>query len=160
MTRPPEHIALSSSDIDDIHKLFDTLIAYMGDRWTSANLYATKDASGGVNCGITCTDRANNSFTYSERIIGPRVAVSPPGANLGPGAAQQFTAAVTNSDGSAVSSPTIQWTVQPGANGGGVIDATGLYTAPASIAASGNDTVVALYVEGGSSAAVSVALHS
>src|SRR5262252_2544138 len=85
MTRPPEHIALSSSDIDDIHKLFDTLIAYMGDRWTSANLYATKDASGGVNCGITCTDRANNSFTYSERIIGPRVAVSPPGANLGPG---------------------------------------------------------------------------
>jgi len=159
--RPPAHVSLTTGTIEDVQKLFDALIEFMGVRWTQTNIYANKEtSSGATNCGINCTDAAGNSFNYSERIVGPRVTISPAGANLGPGEVQQFTATVTDETGTPIDGAVIAWSVNAGPNGGGSIDTIrGKYTAPATIAAAGSDSVVALYPEAGSSAQISVALH-
>jgi len=71
-----------------------------------------------------------------------RVRVSPPSASLFPGQMQQFTATVTG-----LSNTAVNWNVN-GTPGGdathGTIDATGLYTAPASVPNPANVTVSAV----------------
>lgn len=74
---PPHHPTPFAANLDDVHALFDQLIAFMGDEYTQSNVYAAKDA-GGTNCGITCTDKAGNSFTYNERIVAVVVAPAAP----------------------------------------------------------------------------------
>jgi hypothetical protein len=66
------------------------------------------------------------------------VAVSPSGVTLTPGQTQQFTAVVTGSSNQAV-----VWSLTPGL---GTIGATGLYTAPATIASTTTVTVTAVAV--------------
>jgi hypothetical protein len=139
-----------------VRALFDAIIAYMGDEWTQTNVYANKDAAGATNCGITCTDKNGNSYTYSERVVGPRVSITPPGANLGPGGAQQFTAAVTDAEGNPVAGAVVTWAV---AGGHGTISTSGLYRAPAAITAPTSDTVSATYAATGALASVVVQLH-
>ncbi len=77
----------------------------------------------------------SNTITTSVQSGAPsgiQVFVSPVSASLGPGATQQFTAAVSGTDNSSLT-----WTVN-GVQGGsaavGTISQTGLYTAPATIA--------------------------
>ena len=154
MNKLPDKALLDASTIDEIHAIFEQLVAFMGDRWTSANVYASRDGAS-TQCGMTCSDAASQ-FSYSERINGPRVAVTPQGVSLGPGATQQFTAAVSNPDGSAIEGAAVTWSVSAGSSG--AVDATGLYTAPGAIPAAATDTVVATH-ESGSSASVAVSLH-
>jgi hypothetical protein len=71
-----------------------------------------------------------------------RVTVSPPSASLFPGQTQQFTATVTG-----LSSTAVTWNVNGVAGGDvthGTVDATGLYTAPATVPSPASATVSAV----------------
>jgi hypothetical protein len=141
----------------DIWALFQELIDLMGDRWTSANVYATVEASA-IQCGVTCSDIAGNQVTYTQRILGPRVSLSPPGANLAGGETQQFTAAVLNPDGSPIAGAGVAWKLSEGALG--TVDANGLYAAPARVAGPSTEYLTATYQESGSFATATVSLHA
>lgn len=67
MTLPvPEKLAPSG-----LQQLFETLVAWMGDDWLNANVYATVEPSGSVSCGATVTDHQQNSYTFTMRIAAP-----------------------------------------------------------------------------------------
>lgn len=63
-----DHAELSGATIVEIHKLFDALIAYMGEQWKQVNISAFKDPSGSTTCSLNCTDVAGNNYTYSRTI--------------------------------------------------------------------------------------------
>lgn len=140
-----------------IKAVFDALVAILDadPSLTNANAYATRDASGGENVGITVTDEFGSSATYSQHINVGRVVVDPPSASAGPGESVQFTATTTDSSGNQVPA-TVTWKVQSG--GAGTVDATGKYTAPAEVTSARNEYVTATSATG-SSATASVVLH-
>jgi hypothetical protein len=142
---------------DDISKLFEEPIDLMAQRWTSANVYATIEPSA-IQCGVTCSDSTRNQFTYTQRITGPRVSLDPPAADLAKGQTQQFTATVVNPDGSPIAGATVVWTLAEGARG--TVDAGGLYTAPAELAANSTEYLTATHQERGSFAAATISLHT
>ena len=152
----PSKLLLDAATADQIRKLFDELLLFMGDTYVNSNVFATIDSSG-TNCGVNATDKLGNTFTYNERITGPRISLAPAGAALGPGETQQFTATVTNSDGSAVPTPNVQWYLSDPTVGS--VDATGLYTAPAVIAGDLQNLLHAKYVDGGSQVTATIILH-
>jgi len=121
-----------------LQAIFDAMLAYMSDTYPTLNAFASFDANG-TNVGVNVTDYSGNRWSYTEFIQGIRVTVEPMGTVLGPGGTQQFNATATNPDGSAVAGAAFVWTMQPGALG--TISATGLYTAPATVAANGFDTI-------------------
>jgi hypothetical protein len=87
------------------------------------------------------------------------VLVNPPGVTLFPGGTQQFTATVTG-----ISDQSVTWSLQPGTPGvpiAGTISAIGLYRAPATLAQTSYDTVVATsvsYPSSSNEASVTIAL--
>jgi hypothetical protein len=156
MTTPPKTKAVDAK----MQAVFDALDAYIqGTAWVSANGSSHLDGSGTTHT-FNCSDQAQNvnSFTYTERIAGIRVSISPTSATLSPGQTQQFTATATNADGSAVATPSFTWTM--GANALGTVDTTGLYTAPATVNASVLDTVTATLTSSPAWASVTVQLQT
>lgn len=141
---------------DEVRAVFDALIAFMGDTWVNVNAYASEDPSGAKTCGITAYDAAGNQFTYSERIVGPRVMVEPASVTLGPGATQQFTAAVVDAQGNPITG-TFTWSLLEG--GTGTLSPSGFYTAPATINASSTSFVTAVDTVSGASATATVGLN-
>jgi hypothetical protein len=140
-----------------IQQIFDEMLAYMGTDYVSMNCFANLDGSA-TTTGVSCTSNTpSHSWTFTLRQAGQSVPITPMSANLGPGGTQQFSAAVLNPDGGIDAEATVIWTVS-GA-GGGTIDATGLYTAPATIAAAVNDIVRAAVTGGTSWTTVTVSLH-
>jgi hypothetical protein len=71
------------------------------------------------------TKFASSTITVIKDSSGINVSISPSMVALSGGATQQFAAAVAGAE-----STDVEWTVQEGATGG-TVDATGLYTAPA-----------------------------
>jgi hypothetical protein len=127
--------------MNDPKPVFDALDAYIaGTAYTVSNASVTLDGSAATHT-VTCQDRQQNSFTYSERNAGVRVTVSPLTASLTAAQTQQFTATATNPDGSTVSPATFTWSLAPGALG--TVDANGLYTAPATITTGVSDALTA-----------------
>jgi len=80
-----------------------------------------------VTVKATSQADATKSATATVTLMPPvSVSISPTSASLYPGQTQQFTATVSNTSNTAVN-----WTVSP--SGVGTVNASGLYTAPASI---------------------------
>ncbi len=89
---------------------------------------------------VTATSQANSAATATATVtLTPAitVSVSPTTATLYASQTQQFSATVTNTSNTAVT-----WSISP-SSGAGTINASGLYTAPASIASQTNVTVTA-----------------
>jgi hypothetical protein len=149
---------MTTKTFKDPSPVFDALDTYIsGTAYTSSNASATVDGSGTMHT-MNCQDPSGNSFTYTERTAGTRVSVAPLSASLGPGQTQQFTATAADASGNPIASPTFTWTVASG--GLGTVDATGLYTAPATIAAGATDMVTATLAGQQAWATVTVALHT
>jgi hypothetical protein len=79
-------------------------------------------------------------------------------ASLGPGETQQFTATATDASGNPIAGPSFTWALQGGSQG--AVDANGLYTAPAAIAAAAFDTLTCTLDGQNSWASVTVQLHT
>jgi len=157
MTPKPTAKAILSDSYANMEAVFDALDAYIaGTTWITCNATVNLDGSGTTHT-MTCQDRLQNSFTYSERDAGIRVSIQPVSATLGPGQTQQFVATATNPDGTPVSGAAFTWTLSQSSLGS--VDATGLYTAPASITQSTMVQVNAALTTGQSWASVTVALQ-
>jgi len=108
---------------------------------SAAGLYtapATITAQQTVTITATSTADTTKSATATVTLEPPvTVTVSPTTATLNGGQTQQFTATVGNTTNLAVA-----WTVTP-ATGAGTISSSGLYTAPASVAAQQTVTITA-----------------
>jgi hypothetical protein len=141
-----------------LQAVFDALDAYVaGTNWTSSNAGVTFDG-GGTTHSMNSSDRTlTNSVTYTQRSAGDRVVVSPTGASLGPGETQQFTASAVDASGATIPAATFTWSISGGALG--TIDATGLYTAPATVAAASTETVTAVMDGQNSWTSVTIQLH-
>jgi hypothetical protein len=97
----------------------------------------TVSSTGTITIQFTAVvDNAKISAIEIVRAGGINVSVAPPTASLGQSQTQQFTATVTGTTNTAVT-----WSLVPA--GAGTITTAGLYTAPASIAASQQVTVKA-----------------
>jgi hypothetical protein len=100
--------------------------------------FPTSVTSGKITIQFTPT--VNNALINAIEILpaapGVAVAVAPSSVTLTAGQTQQFTATVTNSSNTAVT-----WSIAAG--GAGTITASGLYTAPPTVAASETVTIVA-----------------
>jgi hypothetical protein len=128
----------------------------MGTQFVNANVYASIDTTA-TNCGINATDTTNNTFTYTERITGARISLSPVSAVLGPGATQQFTPTVLDSGGNPAPGQ-VTYTLTDSTLGDSVT-AGGLYTAPAVIAADEIQQLVATFVPDGAKVSATIVLH-
>jgi len=139
-----------------VQAVFDALQAVLeiDPTYVNVNSYATQDATG-TTSGITITDKFGSNAAYSTRITTGKVFLEPMSASLGPAETLQFAATTLDDTGAQVPA-TVTWSVQTGALG--TISATGLYTAPASIAMQGFDYVTARDAAG-ASATASVTLH-
>jgi hypothetical protein len=143
---------------NDPQPVFDALDTYIaGTSYTTSNASVTLDGSGTTHT-MNCQDKQGNSFTYTEREAGVRVSITPVTASLGPGETQQFAATATNPDGSAVASPTFDWSLSGGSLG--IVSSTGLYTAPATIAAGSTDLLTATLSGQQAWATVNISLHT
>lgn len=98
------------------------------------------------------TATSDVSFAVSQTPSG--LAVSPTSVSLLNGATQQFTAAVVDQFGAAISAPAVTWSVTS-TGAGGTITTGGLYTAPASGAPT--DTIHAASGSQSATATVSIA---
>jgi hypothetical protein len=147
-------ILQSTATIEAIFAALDTFITETGYTATTATVNLD---GGGSSHSLTANDRAGNSETYTNRVAGVRVAITPTGTTLHNIEWVQFTAAAFNADGSAVAGATFTWSLGQGALG--TLDvATGIYTAPAAIATPSTDIVNATLVGGQSWASASVQL--
>jgi len=148
----------NAKSVQDAQSVFDALDAYMqGTDWVSSTASASFDGGGSTHT-MNCSDRnSQNTFTYSQRTAGIKVTVQPMGASLGPGQTQQFTATAANPDGSVVAGAAFTWSMGPGALGS--VTASGLYSAPAAIAAQATDTVTATLTGQQSWASTTMQLH-
>lgn len=147
-----------TQDASAVQAVFDALDAFMaGTEYTNSNATVTVDG-GGLTHTINASDKAGNSVTYTERTAGKRVAITPGTATLTAGGTQQFTASATDETGAAIAGATFVWSMFAGALG--TVDATGLYTAPATLAANGMDSVTATLTGEQAWASVTVALDA
>ena len=107
---------------------------------TSAGLYTPPSVPGTYHVVATSTSDGSKSAEATVTVIEPvTVTVDPGSISLFVSQKQQFTATVTGTTNQAVT-----WSVQQG-NPGGTVDATGLYTAPAT---AGTFNVVATWTFG------------
>jgi hypothetical protein len=142
---------------NDPQPVFDALDTYIaGTTYTTSNASVSLDGSG-TSHTMNSSDRQGNSVTYTERVAGVRVSVTPTISSLGPGESQQFAASATNPDGSSFAGATFTWALSSGAQG--AVDATGLYTAPASIADAATDVLTCTLTGQQSWATVTINLH-
>jgi len=106
---------------------------------------------------VTATNATDQSQSGSASVIlYPRATtrVSPATATLGPSQTQQFRATVNHAAGGNMA---VSWSISP--SGAGTVDATGLYTAPATITATQTVTLTATsvaYSYAASSAAITL----
>lgn len=140
-----------------IQAVFDALKVVLAEdpNYTNVSSNASKDA-GGQSVGITISDKYGSSATYTERITTGRVFLDPITASLGPGETQQFTATTLDGTGAPVPA-TVTWELQSGALG--TVSATGLYTAPATIAGASSESLTAKDAAN-ASATVLISLHA
>ena len=139
-----------------IAAIFDAMEAYMQtNSLPSINCTATQSGAG-ISESISATESNGNSYTFQFFTKGIQTIISPATVSLGPGGTQQFTAIANNPDGSAVPSPTFTWMLL---NGPGTLDATGLYTAPATIPQAANATIKATLTGGASWSQVIITVH-
>jgi hypothetical protein len=144
----------NAKTIEDAQGVFDALDQYLAtSQWTNANSSASLDGSGTTHT-MNCSDRQGNSFTYTERVVGVRITIQPNYVSLNPGQTQQFTATVTNADGTPATDQTVVWSLQAGAVG--KIGLGGFYAAPSTSAGIANDTVTATSASGDSWSSASV----
>lgn len=139
----------------EIHAIFQAMLAYMGTTYTGMTCNIT-NLPNMLTSSATLRLPNNDSWQYTESSSGPRISVTPMSATLGPGGTQQFTATVTNADGTA-GDFTVTWSVSGAA--GGTVSASGLYTAPAAIAVATIQTVIASVAGFASTASVTVTLQ-
>jgi hypothetical protein len=153
---PPEPTFNAIDSAQAVFGALDTFLA--ASPYVTATAGVTLDGSGTTHT-MTCSDRAtnSNSFQYTERIAGTKVSIVPTMASLGAGETMQFTATATDSTGAAIPTPTFTWALS-GAMAG-TIDATGLYTAPATVPAAMSDTVTATATDQQSWASVTIQIH-
>jgi hypothetical protein len=134
--------------------IFDAMTAFMGTTYTSCNTSIARDAMATTQT-INATDVQGSNYNVSARIAGPRVSITPLGANLGPNGTQQFTASGIDSSGNPVTDA-FTWSISPLV---GTIDQTGLYQAPAAITMNNSVTVTATLTGSLSATSVMVTLH-
>jgi len=139
-----------------VQKIFDDITTYMGSQYSSTNTTTTMDGTGTTQY-INCRAVDGSSWNYQEFSPGVTVSVSPPNASVGPGATQQFTATAKNPDGSLVATPVYVWSALTVALG--TIDSTGLYTAPATIAANSVDQLRCALQSSTAYASFQISLH-
>jgi hypothetical protein len=121
-----------------IQSIFDAMRSYMvANSLPSCSTTASESGSGTTET-ISCMEANGDSYTYTYFSKGVTVAIQPATVSLGPGGTQQFTATATNPDGSAVAAAAFTWSLL---SGPGSIDASGLYTAPASVSAAANASI-------------------
>jgi hypothetical protein len=95
------------------------------------NTTATFSKAGSYDFLVTIADANGFSTTSAVTVtVQPTqsISISPPSAQLNPGAIQQLTATVSDQFGAITPQPAITWSIQ---SGGGTINSSGLYTAPA-----------------------------
>ena len=156
LPKPTRPTALAVDPL--LQAVFDALDAFIaGTDWTSANAGVNFDGSGTTH-SMNASDRALlNSVTYTQRSAGDRVVLSPTGASLGPAETLQFTATAVDPSGATIAGATFTYTMSGGALG--TVDATGLYTAPATVAAATSETMTALLDGQNTWTAVTIQLH-
>src|SRR5262245_39606608 len=139
-----------------LHDIFQAMMAYMGTTYVGMTC-TTTNLPNMMSFSATLRLPNNDTWQYTETSTGPRISIAPPTATLGPGQTQQFTATITNADGTPATGMTPLWTVV--GPGGGTINASGLYTAPATIPAATTQTITATVTGFGSSASITVNLQ-
>lgn len=139
----------------ELAAVFEAMLTFMGADYSAANASVSKDGQA-TTSSMTATDAnfSQNQFTYTQRIYGNRVQVTPAGATALAGATVQFAATVVGPDGVTVPGAAIVWSLHPGAIG--TIDQSGLYTAPATIPVTTVDTVRATAGESWTTVTVSM----
>lgn len=139
-----------------IKDIFDAMEAYMAaNTLPSVNCTATLSGAG-ISESISATQQNGDSYTFQFFTKGVQTLIAPSTVSLGPGGEQQFTATANNADGSPVASPTFTWTLL---SGQGTLSPTGLYTAPATIAAASNATIKAMTTDGKSWSQAVITIH-
>lgn len=139
-----------------IQAVFDALDAFLaGTTANNATATVTLDGSGTTHT-IACSGPTTR-YNYTEWNAGTRVNVTPVSASLGPGETVQFAASAVDGSGAAIPAATFTWSL-----GGvplGAVDATGLYTAPATVAANAVDTLTVTCAEQPAWTAITIQLH-
>src|SRR5262245_61481723 len=94
----------------ELHAIFEAMLAYMGTTYVGMTCNATNTPNM-MSYSATLRLPNNDSWQYTETISGPRISIAPTNATLGPGQTQQFTATITNADGTPATGLTPTWTV-------------------------------------------------
>jgi len=141
----------------DEQAIFDAMFAFMNAQGVpTCNSWANQTGSG-LSYGLSATgfDGSQVSHTYFQP--GSKVVITPTNASLGPGETQQMAAMATDADGNDIAGATFTWTMQAGSPG--TVDATGLYTAPASIPFASSAVVTATLTDKSAWSSMNIALH-
>jgi hypothetical protein len=153
---PQSLIIGSPQNAEQIDAIWEAMLAFMqANGYTNANANVNASATS-ITCGISVSSPEGQT-SVTQTFNGPRITISPLGANLGAGATQQFIGTVIGLDGQPVAGAVVGWNVGAGALG--TITPTGLYTAPAVVAALHADTVAAVWTDGVQSAQASVIVN-
>ncbi len=119
---------------------------------------ATFTKAGSYTFQVTIKDGANSTVTSSVTVTvnqtATTVTLSPTSASVAANATQQFTATVKDQFATAITSPSVTWSVLTGS---GTISASGLYTAPAT---AGSATVKAVSGPASATAAVTITISN
>jgi Bacterial Ig-like domain (group 2) len=144
-------------DIDPtIQAIFDAMFNLMQAKGVpTCNAWANQTGNGmGYGVSITGFDGAQVSYSYFTP--GSRVVITPPNATVGPGATMQFSATATDANGGDLPGATFTWRMAAGSPG--MVDATGLYTAPATITTQTSAMLTAALSDNSAWATASIAL--
>jgi hypothetical protein len=140
-----------------IQAIFDAMFSYMESIQVPAcNSWANLTGNGtSYGISVTASDGSQQSQTYFTP--GSKVTVMPTGGNLGPRETQQFTATATDASGAEIAGASFTWSLQAGNPGS--VDATGLYTAPATIPNQTTALVTAMLSDNTAWSQVMITLH-
>ena len=140
----------------EIQAIFAAMESYMtANSLPSCSCTATATGAG-MSESLSATQMNGDSYTFQYFTKGTQVVIVPATVSLGPAGTQQFTATATAADGSAIASPTFVWTL---VSGPGALDATGLYTAPATVDQAANATVKAVLTGGQAWSQIILTVH-
>jgi len=128
-----------------VQAIFDAIEAYMATHSLPSCSCSASQSGAGITESLSATEMDGDTYTLQFFTKGTQVLVTPASVSLGPAGTQQFTAAATNPDGTPVASAAFTWALTAGP---GTLDASGLYTAPATIAQAVNATIKATLVDG------------
>ena len=128
-----------------IKAIFDAIEAYMATHSLPSVNCSAAQSGAGISESLSATEMDGDSYTLQFFTKGVTITITPASVSLGPAGTQQFMAAATNPDGTAVASAAFTWALTAGP---GTLDASGLYTAPATVPQATNATIKATLVGG------------